>query len=144
MKSLKPRHYAEIAALIFAAQGAFAIIHRLRGAEYAGYVHDFNVVTDVGLAVLWLAAATAAMLHRGSRAFDLTCFATLTSLVFGTMFSIASARGLGLPFMVAAVVLVVALRRSLPAWRLGAGSEARRSAQAPPIPGARLSWTARH
>ena len=138
---MKPRHYAEIASLIFAGEATFAIVHRLMGAEYAGYVHGFNVATDVGLAVLWLAAATAAMLHRGSPAFVLVAFAALTSFTHGMIFTIASARGLGLPLVVAAVVLVPVLARSLPAWRLDAVAGARRRA---PMPQARLSWTGRH
>jgi hypothetical protein len=139
---VKPQHYAEVASLILAAEATFAITHRLMGGEYRGYVHEFNVVIDVGLAALWLAAATAAMLHRSSsRAFVLVALATLVSFLHGMMFSIASARGLGLPFVVAAVVLVVALKRSLPAWHLDAVPVAPGHA---PVPRGRLSWSGRH
>src|ERR1700722_19855812 len=92
---VKPHHYAEIASLILAAEATFVIGHRLMGHGYHVYVHEFSVAIDVGHGILWFAAATAAMLHRGFPAFALVALAALETLLYGTMFSIASARGLG-------------------------------------------------
>jgi hypothetical protein len=41
--NLSPRQYAEIASLVFAAQAAFAIAHRLMGRGYAGYTHGLSL-----------------------------------------------------------------------------------------------------
>ena len=64
---MKPKHYAELVSLLFAAQAVFVIIHRLTNAEYPGYVHAFGAAVDEGHALLWLAAATAAMFIEVAR-----------------------------------------------------------------------------
>jgi hypothetical protein len=125
---MRPQRYAELASLMFAGEATFAIVHRVTERVYSGYVPAFSFAIDDADAVLWVAAATAAMLHRPRPwAFVLVALAAVASLVYGVTFSIASKRGLGVPFMVAAVALAAALiaaalRRSLPAWRIDAAS----------------------
>jgi hypothetical protein len=139
---VKPHHYAESASLILAAQAIFVIGHRLLGHTYHGYTPGFSAALDLGNGVLWFAAASGAMLHRGFPAFALVALAVLETLLYGVMFSLASARGLGVPFMAGAGFLIVALVRSRPAWRFDERWPAPRARA--PLMRARLSRSGRH
>jgi hypothetical protein len=115
---MKPQHYAEVGALIFAAEATFAVVHRLTGGEYAGFVHLHNVIVDVGLATIWLIAATAMMVRRTFPLLFAVVLGAFASLVHGVQFSIASpGMWFGFPFMLAAGVLMAMLRKSMPAWK---------------------------
>jgi hypothetical protein len=97
-----------VAAFLFAAQAAFAIVHRAAGGEYSGFTHVHSVVIDVGLAVIWGGAAVACAVHRSWPAFVWMLVGSAVSLIHGFMFSIATGDhgpyGVGIPFLVAAGV----------------------------------------
>jgi hypothetical protein len=114
---MKPQHAAEGAALVFLAEATFAVVHRISGGEYGRFTHVHNVVIDIGLAAIWLGAAAAVMVRRGFPIFFLAMVGAAVSLIHGLMFSVASpGTGVGIPFMVACVVIAFLLKRSVPAW----------------------------
>jgi hypothetical protein len=115
---MKPKHYAWIAAAVLAAEAVFAVVHRAGGWDYRGFTRAHDVVLDPGLAVVWAAAASAALVRWSFPAFFVAMLGAAASLAHGIMFSVSSPHtGAGLPFLAAAVVTAVALKRSLPAWR---------------------------
>jgi hypothetical protein len=115
--ALKPQHAADIAALVFLAEAAFAVIHRLSGGEYWGFTHLHNVVIDLGLAAIWLSAAAAVTIRHSFPVFFVAIVGGAVSLIHGLMFSVASrGTGFGVPFIVAAVLLGFLLTHSVPAW----------------------------
>jgi hypothetical protein len=117
-RAWRTEHYADLAALIFVLQGIFIVLHRIFHGEYHGFSHGYNVATDAGLALLWLGGALACLWRRSSLAWTVAWFAALASLMHGVMFSVTSARGYGLPFMLAFFVVALCLARSLPEWRV--------------------------
>jgi hypothetical protein len=115
---MKPRHYAQAAALVFLAGAVFAIVHRATGSEYRHFVHWQNVVVDVALAVIWLAGAVACLVRRPMAAFFAVLVAALVTHLHGWMFSVsAPGTGYGVPFLLASVLVPYLLARSAPAWR---------------------------
>jgi hypothetical protein len=106
--AMTPRTSALVAAPLFAAEAAFAIVHRALGGEYLGFTHGHNVVIDLGLAVVWGGAAVACALHRSWPAFMWMLVGSAVSLIHGVMFCVASGPhgpyGLGIPFLVASGV----------------------------------------
>lgn len=126
--------------MVFAAEGVFAVVHRLMGGEYAGFTHVYNVIADIGLASIWLASATALLIHRSFPAFFLVILGIVASFTHGLLFSISSAEGLGVPFLGAAVLLLYLVIKSVPAWRfIPADENAERLRYAP----FHISWTGR-
>jgi hypothetical protein len=117
-RAWRTEHYADLAAVIFALQGIFAVLHRVLGGEYKGFSHGYNVVIDLGLAVLWFGGTIACLRRRSNLAWTVATLASLASLIQGVMFSVSSARGYGLPFMLAFFVTALCLARSLPLWRV--------------------------
>jgi hypothetical protein len=114
---MKPQHAADVAALVFLAEAAFALIHRLSGFEYWGFTHLHNVVIDLGLAAIWLASAAAVTIRRSFPLFFVAMVGAAVSLIHGLMFSIAArGTGFGVPFLAAAVLLGYLLKHSVPAW----------------------------
>jgi hypothetical protein len=118
VRAWRIEHYADLAAVLFALQGIFAVLHRLLHREYHGFSHANNVVTDTGLALMFFAGTIACLSRRSNLAWTIAVLATLVSLIHGVMFSVTSARGYGLPFMVAFFVEALCLSRSLPLWRV--------------------------
>ena len=114
---MKSEHYAEIAAVVFAAEGAFAVIHRVTGGEYPHFEHVHNVAIDIALAAVWFAAAVAMLFRKSFPVLFLAGTAIAVSLMHGLMMSVAfPGTAYGVPFMAAMVVLAMLLKRSLPAW----------------------------
>lgn len=102
---MTPVNYARLAALLFAAETAFAVVHRLTGGVYPGYTNGYTVFNDVSLAVVWGAATLACLIHRGWPGFVMLLVGSSASLMFGMLFSLASGKlvpiGVGIPFLVA-------------------------------------------
>jgi hypothetical protein len=114
---MRPQRAAEVAALVFLAQAAFAVIHRLSGGEYRGFTHEHNVVIDLGLAAIWLSSVVAVTIRRSFPLFFVAMVGAAVSLIHGLMFSVAShGKGFGVPFLVASVLLGYLLKHSVPAW----------------------------
>jgi hypothetical protein len=114
---MRPQLASTAAALVFVALAAFAIVHRAVGGNYWGVTPAGNVVVDVMLAVVWLAAAAAAVLRRGFPLYFLAMSGAAVALIHGLMFSVVSrGTGAGVPFLVAAVAITLLLTRSRSAW----------------------------
>jgi hypothetical protein len=117
---VKPARHAQLIALLFAAEAAFAIVHRAVGGEYRGFTHTHNVVIDVSLAVVWIGSALAALLHRGWPALFLTLVGASVSIVHGFMLSVAltdrGPYGVGVPFLLAAAVQLYLIVHAAPAF----------------------------
>ena len=71
---MKPAVYGRLAALLFAAQAVFPIVHRAVGGEYWGFMHAHNVVIDAGLAFIWSVSAIAGLIQRPPNAFFVMLF----------------------------------------------------------------------
>jgi hypothetical protein len=122
---MKPKHYAEIAAALFAAGAAFALIHRLSGGEYRHFVHTHNVIIDIGLFAIWTAGAVGALTRRSIGAFFAVIVAALVTHIHGLMFSVSwPGKGYGVPFLLASAVLPILLILSAPSWQKSAAREA--------------------
>jgi hypothetical protein len=119
---MKPATYAKLAALLFAAQAIFAVVHRLVGGEYRGFTHVHNVVIDILLAVIWTAATVTALMRRPPKAGVLLVLGAIASLMHGLMFNLTSAdegpRGAGIPFLLAAIVESLFIVRAAPAFQV--------------------------
>ena len=118
VRAWRLEHYADLAAILFAIQGIFAVLHRALGREYSGYTHSTNVFFDTLYAILWLACAAACLVRRSSAAWVIAWLGMYASLYFGIMFSVATANMVGLPFLVAAGLIAFCLSRSLRVWRI--------------------------
>lgn len=117
---MRPVRYAYVAGVLFAAEAAFAIVHRLAGGRYAGFSHIHDVVIDLGLAVIWSAAALACLIHRSWPAFVIAFVGSAVSVIHGVLFSIATTDhgpfGVGIPFLVAAAVQFYCAVHDAPAF----------------------------
>jgi hypothetical protein len=114
---MKPTHYGQIAAVIFAAEAAFAVTHRIVGGEYGRFTHTFNVSVDLVLAAIWLTAAVAVTVRRTFAAFLAVLIGGLATHIHGILFSVASpGTGAGVPFLLASCILPLLAVRSAPAW----------------------------
>lgn len=124
---MEAKRYAEVAAALFLAQAAFAIVHRISGAEYRHFVHLQNVIIDVGLATIWIAGAIACFTRRSKAAFLAVIAAVLVTFMHGIMFSLAApGKGYGVPFLVSSALLSLLLARSARAWSSAATPSAAR------------------
>jgi hypothetical protein len=121
MKGMTPTKYGRVAAAIFALEAIFPIAHRLAGARYPGTTYGHTLAIDVGLAVIWIAAAVGGMVQRRSWAFFAMCVGAMASLIHGHMFSVVLSShgpyGVALPFLVAFVVQMICIVRAAPAFR---------------------------
>ncbi len=118
---MKPTHYGQIAAVIFAAEGAFAVTHLIVGGKYDHFPHLLNVIVDVGLAAIWLAAAVAVTIRHTLAAFLAVVVGGVATHLHGILFSTVSpGTGVGVPFLLASCILPVLAVRSAPAWTAAA------------------------
>jgi hypothetical protein len=117
--AMRPRRYAQLAAVIFLAQAMFAVVHRISGGEYGHFIHVQNVLVDLSLAVLWLGGAAGCLVRRSMVAFFAVLLAALASYMHGIMFSVAApGTGYGVPFLVASALLPLLVALSSPAWKV--------------------------
>jgi hypothetical protein len=118
---MNPTRSARVVAVLFLAQAVFVVLHRLTGTDYRVFTHDYNVAGDWSLCFIWTLAAVAALVQGSGVAFFLVCIGAVTSLTHGLMLLVATSptvpRGLGLPFMVAAVFEVLLTIHAVPAFR---------------------------
>jgi hypothetical protein len=107
---MKPKTYALAAAAVFAAETAFAIVHRALGDRYPSFTFGHAVVVDVGLAALWtLAALSMVFPHRASLVVGV--LGTFASLAHGLLFCVATRQPIGVPFIFGAVLLAFCIKR---------------------------------
>jgi hypothetical protein len=118
---MTPSSYARAAAVLFAVEAIFPIAHRLAGAEYRGLTHTFTVVVDVGIAIVWIAAAIAGFLQRSSFGLSVMFVGAAVSLIHGFNFSVATSSvgpyGVGIPFVLVAAVQTYLTVLGAPAFR---------------------------
>jgi hypothetical protein len=114
---MQPRSYATVASVILLAEGTFAAVHRLLGGEYGQFAHIHNIIIDVAIMVIWFAAGFSAMFPGPSGTIYLVMLGIAVSVIHGVLFCLSTGTAYGLPFLVAAAVLVWVLVRSAPAWR---------------------------
>jgi hypothetical protein len=140
---VSPRGHARLLALTFAAEAAFAIVHRATGTAYPGFSHVHDVVVDTGLAVIWTSSAVAALVHRGWPAFFMILVGATVSIIHGVNFSIALTQrgpfGVGVPVLVAAAVQFYLAVHAAPAFFEARAPRAEQPAAAPWRP----AWLAR-
>lgn len=146
MQPLRPKHYAWIAAVLFAAEMAFAVIHRATGARYHGFSRGHDIVIDLGLAASWGAAAVACLVRAGWPAICLALWGGLVSVIHGFMYSIAltdtGPHGASVPFLIAAAVQLYCVAQMGPAFF--EAHEPREAAAEPEhAPGRHVGWLAR-
>jgi hypothetical protein len=107
---------------LFAAQAAFAVLHRLFGTDYVRFTHAYNVAGELALACIWTAAAIAALVGRGGPAFIAVCLGAGASLTHGLMIlagttsSMGTAHWLGVLFLLAAAIEAVLIVGAVPAF----------------------------
>jgi hypothetical protein len=118
---MSPSTCARVAAALFAAQAIFAIVHRATGSGYRGLTHGSSVVVDLGLTVIWLAAAVAGLVRRSGLALVMMCVGAMVSLIHGINFSVSTSShgpyGVGIPFVFAAIAETYLIARAIPALR---------------------------
>jgi hypothetical protein len=97
-----------VAAVLFAAEAVFAIVHLALGAHYPHFTHVHNVVIDALLAALWSTAAVASLTPLTWPAPFLMLCGAAVSAVHGFMYTLGTndhgPTGVGLPFFAAAAV----------------------------------------
>jgi hypothetical protein len=122
---MSPVNNARACATLLGAQAVFAIAHLASGAIYAGYSRAFDVVTDVTIALVWIAAAVAGFVRRPlNLSFLLLVTGAFVSLVHGLLYSTVASEetmGAGLPFVVAATLELWFVVHAAPAFRDAAG-----------------------
>ena len=105
---MSPKHYARVAAVLFAAQAVFAVVHLALGAHYPHFTHVHNVVIDLLLALAWATAAVASMTPQIWPAPALMLWGAAVSAVNGFMITLATndygPMGVGIPFFALAAV----------------------------------------
>lgn len=112
---MNPKRYALVAAVLFAAQAIFAVVHLAVGATYPSFTHGYSVVTDVVLAATWAAAAVASLAPLTWPAPFLMMWGASVSMMWGFIYTVAtSPTGLGLPFLAAAGVSFYCIFRAAP------------------------------
>jgi hypothetical protein len=97
-----------VAAVLFAAEAVFAVVHLALGAHYPHFTHAHNVVIDVLLALAWSAGAVASLTPLTWPAPFLMMWGAAVSAVNGFMLTLATndygPMGAGLPFFALAAV----------------------------------------
>ncbi len=133
---MSPSTSARVASVLFAAQATFAIVHPATGGEYRGCTHVHNVVVDLGLAAIWLAATFAGLVQRSGLALAVMCVGAMASLIHGINFSVILSSvgpyGVGIPFVLAAMAETYLIVQAAPAFRHVA-AEPREPAPAGPL-----------
>jgi hypothetical protein len=98
---VSPKHYAWVTAALFAAVAAAVIVHLGVGGVIPGYTRGFSVFLDVVVAVVWIAATLAALAHRTWPGLFLALAASLVTVGYGVLFTVAY-RAVGVLFVLAA------------------------------------------
>jgi hypothetical protein len=105
---MSPKRYARLAAVLFAAQAVFAVVHLALGAHYPHFTHVQNVVIDILLATVWSVSAVASLTPLTWPAPFLMMCGAAVSVAHGFMYTLATndygPMGVGLPFFVLAAV----------------------------------------
>jgi hypothetical protein len=105
---MSPKRYAQAAAVLFAAEAVFAILHLALGGRYPTFTHASSIVIDVVLALVWIAAAVASLTPQTWPAPFLMMFGASVSAMHGFVYTVSTndsgPLGVGLPFLAAAAV----------------------------------------
>lgn len=137
-----------MAALLFAVQTLFPIVHRAVGARYMGFTHLYTVAIDIGLALIWGASAIAGLIQRPRHAFFVMLAGTAVTFIHFLMFSVITGahgpRGASLPWLVAFAVQAYWTVRAAPAFFAPARTTtAQPRERAAPSPGSPSWWPPR-
>jgi len=123
---MKPERCAQVGALILAAEAAFAVTQFAVGGFYHAFIRPYGHVIDMGLTAIWLAGAASLWARRFVGAGFLSELAALVSLIHGLFFALAVPRtALGVPFILAGVVVAVCAQVSRGTWGAFVGDGAR-------------------
>jgi hypothetical protein len=115
--AMKPEHCAHVGAIILVAEAAFAVTQLATGGFYHSFIRPYGHVLDAALAVIWLAGAASLWFGHFAGAGFLSELAALVSLIHGLFFALAAPRtALGLPFIVAGVVVAACAQVSRRRW----------------------------
>jgi hypothetical protein len=114
---MKPETSARIGAVILAAEAGFAVTQFAVGGFYHAFLRPYGHAVDAALAVIWLAGALSLWFRRFTGAGFVAELAALVSLIHGLFFALAVPRtALGLPFIVAGVLVAVCAQISRGSW----------------------------
>ncbi len=117
---MSPIGYARIAAVVFAAQAIFPIVHRLTGSAYLGFTYACSVAIDAVLAVAWITAALVGFLRSPSSGPAFLVAGACVSLMQGFVFSLATCDhgpiGAGVPFFAAGAGQLYLVAHAFPAF----------------------------
>jgi hypothetical protein len=112
---------ADIAALLFAAQAAVTVMHRLLGRDFLNLAHGYNVAAEWVFVSVWAAATVAALMKRSTWALVVWCCGVGASTVHGLMLLVATSssgpHGAGIPFLLAAAIEAGLAIRAAPLFR---------------------------
>jgi len=117
---MRPAVHARAAAVTFAAETAFAVVHLAAGGDYTGFSHASAVVIDVLLILVWGASAVAGFTLRPWQGAFVMLLGFFTTVMFGAVFAtILGVIGLGplsLPFLLVAPLQAVWVWHGAPAF----------------------------
>jgi hypothetical protein len=120
--AVRPKHYARLAAVLFAAEAVFAVVHLALGAHYHHFTRGHNVVIDILLALTWSAAAVASLTPQTWPAPAVMMWGAAVSAVNGFMLTLATndvgPTGVGLPFFALAAVQFFCIFHAAPPLQL--------------------------
>jgi hypothetical protein len=119
---VRPKHYARVAAVLFAAEAVFAVVHLALGAHYAHFTRGHNVVIDILLTLTWTTAAVASLTPRTWPAPALMMWGAAVSGIHFFNYTIATndvgPMGVGIPFLAAAGVQFFCIFHAAPPLEL--------------------------
>jgi hypothetical protein len=115
---VSPKSYGLIAAVLFAAQAIFALVHLAMGGVYPSFTHVYSVVTDFVLAISWATAAVASLAPQNWPAPFLMMCGAAVSVMWGFVYTVATndhePSFVGVPFWAAAAVAFFCIYRAVP------------------------------
>jgi hypothetical protein len=107
-----------VAAVLFAAEAIFAVVHLALGAHYPHFTHVHNVVIDVLLTLAWATAAVASLSPLTWPAPVLMMWGAAVTAVNGFMVTLATndvgPMGVGIPFFALAPVQFFCIFKAAP------------------------------
>ncbi len=119
---MRPKHYARVAAVLFAAEAVFAVVHLALGAHYGHFTRGHNVTIDVLLFLAWSAAAVASLTPKTWPAPAVMMWGAAVSAIHFFNYTIATndvgPMGVGLPFLAAAGVQFFCIFHAAPPLEL--------------------------
>lgn len=109
-RPLVSEKFVRVGVLAFFAQAVFSLVHLASGKNYPGFEYwPHTPIVDSLLTAAWIAGAVA-LIRRRSWMLSLGAVGTIASLAHGLYYSL-SMPYVGIPFLIAAAVEVLCLRR---------------------------------